>query len=254
MGRKQFLLWGGMKSVLRLLLFLALLFMIVPIFVDPNFNPLYVGNQNYRRRSACASNMKQLGLALVQYSQDYDNSLPSSTNSNGHGWREAIYPYVQSPGVYRCPDDKRGGSQDAPNNLPKSYAANHLGPGANHLERGLFAAPNEPPASVNWKTLADPAQTIALVDIRGDNGEKWNIVSPAFLPNSGRELYAHVPRHLFYEHVTGTLNVLFADGHVKALKPMATLSPVNLWTRDNAPFIGQDLQNAQAILKHAEDE
>jgi hypothetical protein len=35
---------------------------------------------------------------------------------------------------------------------------------------------------------------------------------------------------------------------------MSTLTPINLWTHDNAPFSGQDLQNAQAILKHAEQE
>jgi prepilin-type processing-associated H-X9-DG protein len=204
--------------------------------------------------ASCQSNIAQLALALVQYSQDSDNTLPSATTADGHGWREAIYPYVQSPGVYRCPDDKRNGSQDSPGNLPKSYDANYLGLDANHRERGLFANSHQPPASLNWKTLADPAQTISLVDARGGNGEEWNMTSPTFLPSSGRELFAHVPRHLFYEHLVGTLNCLFADGHVKAMQPDATLTPINLWTRDNAPFTGGDLQNAQAILKHAENE
>ncbi len=70
------------------------------------------------------SNMKQLGLALTQYSQDYNNLLPSPAISDGNGWREAVYPYVKSTNVYRCPDDERSGSKDTPNHLPNSYAAN----------------------------------------------------------------------------------------------------------------------------------
>lgn len=85
------------------------------------------------------------------------------------------------------------------------------------------------------------------------------MAAPAAFPGRWRNAMSqrprkNKPRHLFYEHPIGTLNCLFTDGHVKALKPMATLTPVNLWTRDNAPFTGQDLSNAQAILKHAEDE
>ena len=77
---------------------------------------------------------------------------------------------------------------------------------------------------------------------------------PPFCRPTGRELYAHIPRHMFYEHPHGFVNFLLADNHVKAMKPLSTLTPINLWAQDNAPFSGQDLQNAQAILKHAEQE
>ncbi len=80
------------------------------------------------------------------------------------------------------------------------------------------------------------------------------MTSPAFLPPSGREPYTHKPSHYFYQHPTGALNVLFVDGHVKAMKPDATLTPINLWTPNNVPFAGQDLSNARAILTHAEGE
>ena len=170
---KIVLISGGITVLLWLILF--------PLFLRARENI-------HSPATGCMSNMKQLGLALVQ---------------------------------------------NSPSNLPKSYTANQL--------------------NLSAKSL-NPAQTIALVDTRGYDGEEWNIVSPAFLPNIGRELYAHIPRHIFYEHVTGNVNCLFTDGHVKALKPMATLTPVNLWTRDNAPFTGQDLSNAQAVLKQAEDE
>ena len=184
--------------------------------------------------TSCMSNMKQLGLALVQYSQDSNNTLPSAASADGQGWREAVYPFLKSAGVYRCPSDAPGVSHDSPENLPKSYAANSA-----LLGHSL--------ASVN-------SNSVSAADTRGYEGEDWNMTSSAFLPDNGRELYAHLPRHVFYERPEGRLNLLFADGHVKRLLPADTLTPTNLWTRDNAPFAGQDLANAQAILRYAEKE
>ena len=192
-----------------------------------------------RRRASCMSNMKQLGLALSQYTQDYGTLPPGATASHPSGWREAIYPYVKSTGVYRCPDDQRDNSHASPDNLPKSYAANAL----------CFGGSRKPIAFVNLSPTA-----ILAADTRGYDGEDWNIVSPAFLPSNGREMYTHKPSHYFYQHPSGMLNCLFADGHVKAMKPDATLMSINLWTPNNTPFAGQELSNARAVLTHAEKE
>lgn len=186
----------------------------------------------------CASDMKQLGLALIQYTQDNDEMLPSAAKANGHGWREDVYPYVKSTAVYCCPDDSRGsGHTYSSEDVPKSYGANAA------VVTG---------ASIS--AFSNPIQTIMVIDTRGYDGEEWNMVSPTFLPGTGRSLYAHLPLHAFYEHPDGVLNVLFADGHVKRMKAETTLAPINSWTRDNAPFTGQDLANAQAILRHVEKE
>jgi len=59
---------------------------------------------------------------------------------------------------------------------------------------------------------------------------------------------------LFAGH-TGFSNYLFADGHVKALRPQATLNEkndsvaadstqTNMWTIDNSPFTGGDFTSA----------
>lgn len=184
------------------------------------------------------SNVKQMGLGLVQYSQDYNELLPPAA-SDSNGWREAVYSYVKSTSVYRCPEDKRDGSKDAPGHLPRSYAVNALC------------------LSVKGKKLtafSSPATTILAADMRSFDGEDWNMTDAAFLPGTGRKLYAHFPSHAFYDHSPGRLNVLFVDGHVKAMLPMDTLTPTNLWTPDNRLFTGTDSSNAQAILKNAENE
>jgi prepilin-type processing-associated H-X9-DG protein len=207
------------------------------------------------RRASCMSNMKQLGLALSEYEQDNSGSLPSTELSTSNGiitWRDRTFPYVKSAAAYRCPDDIRDPNSSS-TTLPASYSASQLGVDAKGYERGAFAVREGLP-SLRPTSIPKPGQLILLVDMRGYTGGEWNIIAPTFLPQTGRELYAHIPRHMFYEHSHGPVNFLFADGHVKGINPLATLTPINLWTHDNAPFSGQDLQNAQAILKHAEQE
>ena len=206
----------------------ALLLVLFPVFQKP------AENRRYDPAYGCMINMKQLGLASIQYMQDNDETFPTAAAATGKDWREATYFYVKSVGVYRCPSDTSGISPDTLENLPKSYAANS--------------------ALLGHSLASVSSNNIFAADTRGFDGEDWDIRSPAFLPSTGRTLYAHFPKHPFYEHPSGGLNVLYIDGHVKRLPPMNTLTPINLWTRDNAPFTGQDLANAQAILRHAEKE
>lgn len=236
-------------SVFRIGLMLGCLFLLAAI-VFPLLHPI---DTSGIRRVSCQSNMKQLGLALAQYEAGNNNELPPMVSATGQSWREAIYPYVKFAGVYQCPDDGRSGGNFSPENLPKSYGANHLGPGPDGKDWGAFGGPTEKPIRLQWD-FADPAHTITLTDMRGGGGADWNMVSPAFLPASGRRLYAHFPKHWFFERPSGRVNCLFMDGHVRGLAPDATLTPTNLWTRDNTPFMGPDLSNAQAILARAAQE
>ena len=91
---------------------------IIAIFAAILF-PVFATAREKARQTSCASNLKQLGLGFVQYTQDYDEQFPcgvvpgytgwaASTNNGpeGCGWASQIYPYVKSTGVYACPDDQ----------------------------------------------------------------------------------------------------------------------------------------------------
>ena len=70
--------------------------------------PVYQQQQErhkWHRRSVCASSMKQLGIALAQYTQDNDENLPAGVNTAGNGWAGAIYPFTKTIYVYQCSDD-----------------------------------------------------------------------------------------------------------------------------------------------------
>ncbi len=82
------------------------------------------------RRASCQSNMKQLGLGILQYAQDYDEKLPGKAldgnnrygaHWNGTGWAGQIFPYVKSGQIYKCPSDTYSPPPDA-TGVPVSYA------------------------------------------------------------------------------------------------------------------------------------
>jgi prepilin-type N-terminal cleavage/methylation domain-containing protein len=70
--------------------------------------PVFATAREKARQTTCASNLKQLGLAFLQYVEDSDETFPrglASYRSYGVGWAGQIYPYVNSGAVYTCPDD-----------------------------------------------------------------------------------------------------------------------------------------------------
>ena len=68
------------------------------------------------RSASCQSNLKQIGLGLMQYTQDYDEMLPPvstpiehyaySSPINGYGWAGVLQPYIKSTQVYQLPQRK----------------------------------------------------------------------------------------------------------------------------------------------------
>ena len=116
-------------TLIELLVVIAIIAILAAILF-----PVFAKVREKARQTSCTSNMKQLGLAFMQYSQDYDETNPCGVNivapytPTGAGWAGAVYSYVKSTGVYKCPDDANSGFSDIAggsiNNFPVSYAMN----------------------------------------------------------------------------------------------------------------------------------
>ena len=120
------------------------------------------------RQSACTSNLRQLGLGFMQYTQDNDERFPpgvanittsSSTKTFGHGWGSQVYPYVKSVGVYDCPNDRMmsGITNPTPPLTRVSYALN-------------TAVVNVSPYGIE-RALAKfnvPTKTVLLLEVTGN--------------------------------------------------------------------------------------
>src|SRR5436309_1139909 len=60
--------------------------------------PVFSQARESARSASCLSNEKQMALGLLMYSQDYDETLPTSAS-----WMDKISPYIKNEQVFHCP-------------------------------------------------------------------------------------------------------------------------------------------------------
>ncbi len=60
--------------------------------------PVFGRARENARRASCISNLKQIGLGVMQYTQDYDEQYPRYRwlYSSGQSWHQVIQPYIKS--------------------------------------------------------------------------------------------------------------------------------------------------------------
>src|SRR5439155_3101953 len=93
-------------TLIELLVVIAIIAILAAILF-----PVFAQARASARKTACLSNMKQLGLALAQYAVDYEGFMPPSqlpSSGANVSWPTMVYPYVKNEGVFVCPDVERG--------------------------------------------------------------------------------------------------------------------------------------------------
>lgn len=177
--------------------------------------PVFARAREQARKASCSSNLKQIGLALLQYRQDYDEKFPRNHNVDlGQlGWAERIQPYTKSLQIFQCPTDAQ------PQVLPKRYTDYYMNNYLFNVAEGISEAEVSFPANTisngdgrsgNSDMLCRGVNNFAGTpcDTGDGNGEN-NIQPPDFA--------ASVRRH------SEGANYVFVDGHVKWLRPDSIL-------------------------------
>ncbi len=203
--------------------------------------PAFARARENARRSSCQSNLKQIGLGILQYSQDYDERMISG-QSGGVLWKELLQPYVKSKPIFACPSNPNRDSLAT--NYPISYGPNCDA----HGSRAALGYINDGP---NLSQISAPATAITALEMTTNT---WDFVITL---DTGHDDFNDA---LYAGHLTNG-NYLFADGHVKSLKPMATISAnmggsgaVNMWTRDASDYGGEsddNLAKCRTVLGNA---
>ena len=136
--------------------------------------PVFAQAREKARQASCLSNTKQLGLAVYQYYQDYDEVGPNGNYLYGSpgGWAGQLVPYIKSSGVFHCPSDTSEGLKA---DTPSSYAMNsNLSAGGSGNATGNVYYPLGNPVGTPGLSFAfpmadlkSPAKTVMLFEVEG---------------------------------------------------------------------------------------
>ncbi len=119
-------------TLIELLVVIAIIAILAAILF-----PVFAQAREKARSASCMNNLKQIGSAMMQYMQDYDGVLPSSTKeprpngpnneniTHGTGWvgwvSNVLTPYEKSAQLYICPSN----SSTWGGNNPRTFQGNH---------------------------------------------------------------------------------------------------------------------------------
>lgn len=221
-------------TLIELLVVIAIIALLAAILF-----PVFGRARENAKRTTCLSNMRQITLAVAQYSQDYDDHLPIVGSYTNPGtlvtpWFHRLVPYTKSSQVFRCPSDtspvanRYQNAIPAAEQFPTSYAVSVYS--TIYLD-GSTSILNV--SGLNLSSVVLPSTTVYMAEGGATSGGGGGVLLDSEdravtnksgcplldLPHGGGATGTDPnycgpnPRHM------GTAVVAFYDGHVKAMSP-----------------------------------
>jgi len=191
-------------TLIELLVVIAIIAILAAILF-----PVFAKAREKARQTSCLSNMKQLGLALMQYAQDYDETMIFGSGYDGQeiNWQLKIDPYIKNKQILQCPSNSTA---------PGPYGGGS-GPFPSQIVYYSYSHPNRPGEKLG--AIGFPAQTDLINDgchpaVPGARGAVPKLCTGFASCNT-----TPITGAMFY-HNEGS-NVAFWDGHAKWMQYMA---------------------------------
>jgi prepilin-type N-terminal cleavage/methylation domain-containing protein/prepilin-type processing-associated H-X9-DG protein len=216
-------------TLIELLVVIAIIAILAAILF-----PVFARARENARRASCQNNLKQIGLGILQYAQDYDEKFPSpavcgpvtletgqvSTNDKCsapapgnyyHLWMHIIHPYTKSAQIFNCP------SQPTAAYMTAAYKGQYTGNVAYGYNTYVAGQPLAAVPQVAITPLVmDSTYYLSAPGSVCEDAAKVNTTYPELTwckstsPTDNND--PPMDRHL------ETTVVSYADGHVKAVK------------------------------------
>ena len=191
-------------TLIELLVVIAIIAILAAILF-----PVFARAREKARQTACLSNVKQIGTAMMMYTQDWDERFVTVTAT--YRWYMPLQPYVKNAQVFLCPS------------MPPESAGDF---DTDYTINGLFAH------GMPLATFGEPASTIMVAEREAEcpydgyhpwpaSGGSWDNLDSYTAGDGHNWFVGHIAKD---RHSEGS-NYGFADGHAKWLKWEATIAP-----------------------------
>ena len=241
-------------TLIELLVVIAIIAILAAILF-----PVFQKVRENARRASCLSNEKQLGLAMTQYTQDFDETYPFAQNCQNNAcfsgitnsiWPEMISSYVKDYLVYTCPDDSGAGQSVGYAGVGISYGSNSYrgfpngtltlygvmggatwGPGQSAATLGKIGQPSNTILLGEKHTSAEASLSegynASHAGITSEfDGDNYSIKSGLIPDGSDStrvgQAFPNGPNGGVSAAHNTFANFLFCDGHVKSMLPIMT--------------------------------
>jgi len=230
-------------TLIELLVVIAIIAILAAILF-----PVFARARENARRASCQSNLKQFGLAIEQYKQDYDGIYPYARKAGGSAgswYSNYLEPYVKSWQMIYCPSAPAPSAPPPatpePGTWPIHYSYNiafgYILDGA--TSTATYCGQVHPfRTGIRESAVTEPATSIVVVDAALSRWyfrstgiaetalveTHYNAMWPSVL---GTALVPGLEKSLHFDGV----NSLYADGHVKWSKAQSLWGTANqrLW-------------------------
>ena len=205
-------------TLIELLVVIAIIAILASILF-----PVFARARENARRASCQSNLKQIALGFMQYTQDYDEKMPlwfADNDGSGAsppvagtigaattdtGWAEMLQPYLKSTQIFQCPSEPSG---------PVASTSNSYGYTDYMYNNNLYTA-GPTGGGISQSAFVSPSNTVLNADATSNWAFSTLGYNYTWAPTTGTSTG---PNDYYHRHLDGA-NVSFADGHVKWLRP-----------------------------------
>jgi len=217
-------------TLIELLVVIAIIAILAAILF-----PVFAQAREKARETSCLNNMKQMGVALTTYLQDWDETYPPNRfcktpapcaieagglEGTNYNWKHALFStgLIKSPNIYLCPSNDNAWNTSEQNGC--------IGDESNCIAPNKGVAQKQFPHgyAVNGAFFHEVNGARSAGDIKDPSNLIFVLESKAGYPDLGDWACNSV-----FAHSDHRENWLFTDTHAKSYKMLQTLQPYYMW-------------------------